>query len=68
MIPDDLRRWQSEMGYTYDTASQALGVGRQTYSNWLSGRSPIPGPVNLACAALVERLAPYSARDHRSAS
>jgi len=68
MIPDDLRRWQAEMGYTYNTASQALGVGRQTYSNWLAGRSPIPGPVDLACAALVEHLAPYSARDHRSKS
>ena len=63
VTPNDLRRWQAEMNLTYTTAAQALGVGRQTYSNWLSGRSPIPGPVDLACAALVERLVPYSARD-----
>lgn len=68
MTPDDLRRWQAEMGLTYTTAAQALGVGRQTYSDWLNSRSSIPGPVDLACAALVEKLAPYSARDHRSDS
>ena len=63
MTPDDLRRWQAEMGLTYDTASKALGVGRQTYSDWLNDRTSIPGPVDLACAALVEQLAPYSARE-----
>ena len=68
MTTDDLRRWQAEMGHTYDTAAQALRVNRATYARWLSGDSAIPGPVDLACAALVERLAPYSARDHRSDS
>ncbi len=64
MTPDDLRRWQAQMGYTYTTAAQALGCGRQTYSNWLAARSPIPGAVDLACAAIVEQLVPYSARKH----
>lgn len=62
MTPEDLRRWQEQMGYTYDSASQALGVARRTYADCLSGNSKIPGPVDLACAAIVERLAPYSQR------
>lgn len=60
MTPADLRRWQHDMGLTYDTAAKALDVGRQTYSNWVNGRSPIPGPVDLACAAIVVGLDPYS--------
>lgn len=62
MTTEDLRRWQHEMGYTYDTAAAALGIGRQTYSNWISGRSPIPHTADLACAAIIEQLAPYSSR------
>ncbi len=27
------------MGYTYDTAAQALGVSRATYADWVTGRS-----------------------------
>lgn len=68
MTPNDLRRWQSEMAMTYDTAAQALGVSRATYANWLASTTRIPEMTDLACAALVERLAPYSARDHRSES
>ncbi len=62
MTPEDLRHWQAEMGYTYDTASAALGTSRRAYASWLSGEARIPGMVDLACAALVERLAPYSER------
>ena len=62
MTPDDLRRWQSEMGYTYDTAAEALGIGRRTYADWLAGRSRIPAPVDLACAAIIDGLDPYSLR------
>ena len=63
MSPADLRRWQAEMSLSYTTAAQALGVNRATYARWLSGESAIPGPVDLACAALVEQLAPYSDRE-----
>lgn len=62
MTPEDLRRWQEQMGYTYDSASKDLGVARRTYADWLAGKSKIPGPVDLACAAIVEQLAPYSQR------
>jgi transcriptional regulator with XRE-family HTH domain len=60
MTPEDLRRWQEQMGYTYDSASKALGVARRTYADWLAGKSKIPGPVDLACAAAQENLLPYS--------
>lgn len=60
MTPDDLRRWQAQMGYIYTTAAQALGCGRQTYSNWVNGRSPIPHAVDLACAAIAQQIGPYS--------
>ena len=39
MTPDDLRAWQARMGYTYDTAAEALGVSRATYAEWLAGKS-----------------------------
>ncbi len=60
MTPADLRRWQAELGLTYDTAAKVLAVNRSTYARWLSGESAIPGPVDLACAAVAVGLAPYS--------
>jgi len=59
MTPADLRAWQAQMGYTYDTAAAALGVSRGTYADWLAGRSRTTGKpitisrlVALACSAL----------------
>ena len=59
MTPADLKTWQAHMGYTYDTAAQALGVSRATYAEWLRGISRTTGKpvtpsrtVALACAAL----------------
>ena len=69
MTPSDLRAWQAHMGYTYDTAAQALGVSRSSYADWLAGRSRTTGKpikisrtVALACAALAARLEPYQQR------
>ena len=66
MTPDDLRTWQAHMGYTYDTAAQALGVSRSSYADWVAGRSRTTGKpitpsrtVALACAALAARLEPW---------
>ncbi len=63
MTPADLRAWQQAMGYTYDSAAQALGVSRSSYADWLAGRSRTTGkPITLppllgyACAALAEGL------------
>ena len=67
MTPDDLRRWQAHMDFTQAQAAKALGTSLATYKSWLSGRDPNTGrsigidhTVDLACAALVERLAPFS--------
>ena len=67
MTPDDLRTWQSHMGYTYDTAAAALGVSRSSYADWLAGTSRTTGKpikisrlVALACAALAAGLSPWS--------
>lgn len=66
MTPADLRAWQAQMGYTYDTAAAALGVSRATYAGWLSGESRTTGKARqidrrtaLACAALAARLTPF---------
>lgn len=67
MTPDDLRAWQAQMGYTYDTAAQALGVSRSTYADWLAGTSRTTGkPITidrrtaLACSAIVAGLSVWS--------
>ena len=63
MTPDDLRAWQAAMGYTYDSASAALGVSRAAYGDWVAGRSrttrnpiTLPPMLGLACAALAGGL------------
>lgn len=70
MTPDDLRAWQAHMGYTYDTAAQALGVSRAAYADWIAGRSRTTGKpiqisriVALACAALAAGLDAYPRPD-----
>jgi len=66
MTPADLRAWQAQMGYTYDTAAAALGVSRGTYADWVAGRSRTTGKpikisrlVALACAAIAAGIAPW---------
>lgn len=63
MTPRDLRACQAHMGYTYETAADALGVSRSTYADWVAGRSRTTGKpikisslVALACAALAAGL------------
>lgn len=68
MTSDDLRRWTKEMGLeSSDTGQQAadrLGISRKTYYRYLSEETDIPLSIDLACAALLERLAPYSQREN----
>ena len=71
MTPDDLRAWQQAMGYTYDTAAQALGVSRSSYADWIAGRSRTTGKpiqisrlVALACAALAAGVPPIGEKPH----
>ncbi|MBC3931963.1 helix-turn-helix domain-containing protein [Undibacterium curvum] len=67
MTPDNLRAWQSQMGYTQAGAAEALGVSLATYKDWLTGKSRTTGrPVTidrrtaLACAALVAGIPPFA--------
>ena len=60
MTSDDLRAWQAHMGYTYDTAAEALGLGRSTYARLLAGQV-IEQQTALACAALAAGLQPWTA-------
>ena len=52
MTSDDLRAWQAAMGYTYDTAAEALGMSRSGYAKLVLGQSPIDRRTALACAAI----------------
>lgn len=69
MTPADLRAWQAAMGYTYDTAAQALGVSRSAYADLLSSVSRTTGKPKaidrrtaLACAAIAAGLMEWSAQ------
>lgn len=66
MTSDDLRSWQSQMGYTQAQAADALGVGISAYKDWITGISRTTGkPVSidrrtgLACAALAAGMGEY---------
>ena len=61
MTPDDLRTWQAQMGLTYDTAAQALGVARSTYALYLRPDGDPPLAIALSCSALAHGLLPWPA-------
>ena len=61
MTSDDLRAWQAHMGYTYDTASAALGMSRRAYADLVNSHTPIDRRTALACAALAAGLAGWQA-------
>lgn len=52
MTPADLRAWQARMGYTYTSASAALGMARSAYALMLAGTTRIDRRTALACAAI----------------
>ena len=56
MTPADLRAWQACMGYTYETAAEALGMSRSGFAKLLAGDHPIDKRTALACAALAVGL------------
>lgn len=49
-------------GVAYETAAEALGVGRSTYAEWVRGVRPIDKRTALACAALAAGLGPWSSK------
>lgn len=70
MTPADLRAWQAHMGYTYDTAAEALGISRSAYADLVAGvarATGLPRAVDrrtaLACAALAVGLGEWTPSD-----
>ena len=57
MTPTDLRAWQAALGYTYDTAAEALGMSRSGYAKLVLGQTDtIDRRTALACAAIAAGL------------
>ena len=52
MVAADLRDWQKRHGYTYETASDELGMGRRTYADYLKRPGDLPRWLMLACLAV----------------
>lgn len=61
MTSADLRAWQSRHGYTYNTAAEALGMGRTTFAEYLKREGVLPRWLALACAAIDAGLPPVGA-------
>lgn len=59
MTPADLKAWQQAMGYTYETAAEALGISRSGFQKLLSGANPIDKRTALACAAIAAGVPPW---------
>ena len=61
MTPADLRAWQAAMGYTYETAAEALGMSRAGYAKLVLGQTAsIDRRTALACAAIAAGLDEWS--------
>lgn len=65
MTPDNLKAWQSRMGYINTAAAEALGMSRSGYEQLRTGASRTTGKplaidrrTALACAALAAGLLP----------
>lgn len=67
---DGLRAWHKRMGFTYDSASEALGMSRSAYGLMLAGQMPgrkienTPSVIDrrtaLACLAIEAGLSPFT--------
>lgn len=75
--PAHLRAWQIRMGYTYDTAAEALGVVRSTYGRMLAGQatgkvverlSAVDRRTALACLAIEMGLSPFDPLEKENAT
>ena len=52
MTPDTLTAWRSRLGLNRSEAAVALGLSRNGYTRYETGKAPIPLYIALACAAL----------------
>lgn len=60
MTPADLKTWQQAMGYTYETAAEALGMSRSGFAKLLAGVNAIDKRTALACSAIAAGIAPWT--------
>src|SRR5690606_8971663 len=66
MTPEALKDWRSRLAdpagrsrrLSQSGAAQLLRVSLRTYQDWETGKTAIPGPVGLACAAIERGLPP----------
>lgn len=66
MTPDQFRLWRKELGLTQAQAAFVLGISRSSVELYEAGRRRdngrdvlIPRSIALACAALINGLAPW---------
>ena len=57
---EGFRAWQKRMGFTYDTAAEALGMSRSRYGSIIQGESPIDRRTALACLAIEMGFSPFT--------
>lgn len=60
MTCDDLRAWQAAMGFTYESAADALGMSRSGYAKLVGGAAKIDKRTALACAAVAAGLGEWA--------
>lgn len=58
MTADSLLAWRARLHFNRSEAARRLGVSRNAYAAYETGRSPIPLTVALACAAIAHGLPP----------
>ena len=57
---EGLRAWQKRMGFTYDSAAEALGMSRSGYGSLVQGESPIDRRTSLACLVIEMGFSPFT--------
>lgn len=60
MTIDHLRAWQAAMGFTYESAADALGMSRSGYAKLVGGAAKIDKRTALACAAVAAGLGEWA--------
>jgi transcriptional regulator with XRE-family HTH domain len=62
IVPEDLRRWRAEKGYSLAKVAELLNVASPTtIKTWEDEKSDIPGPAELVLRWLIRGEAPFAA-------
>jgi DNA-binding XRE family transcriptional regulator len=57
MTPDELIQWRTSVALSKRKAAEALGLARNTFRAYETGKQPIPRYIELAVTALSNRSA-----------